>query len=102
MTNLEAAKAAVGANYPWNDTTFQLGLVSVGLDPAAQMVSGKAFDAALAALILYLITSADITEGGYSVKLDRKAMLEARKALLAKWDLPDGTGPTLRDRTNLW
>lgn len=102
MTNLEAAKAAIGSNYPWTDDTFRLGLVSAGLEPTSVMVPGKQFDEALAALILYLITAADIREGGYAVSLDRDAMLKARKALLAKWDLPDGTGAYLRDRTNMW
>lgn len=102
MTNLEAAKAAIGANYPWTDDSFRLGLVGQGLDPAAQQAPGKSFDLALAALILYLITSADIREGGYAVSLDRDAMLAARRALLSKWDQPDGTGPTLRDRTYMW
>lgn len=102
MTNLEAAKAAIGANYPWTDASFELGLAKQGLNPTDTMVPGKSFDLALAALILYLITAADIEEGGYAVSLDRDAMLEARKALLAPWDIPDGRGPTLRDRTYMW
>lgn len=102
MTNLEAAKAAIGANYPWTDNAFELGLVTAGLNPTAVQVPGKDFDLALAALILYLITTADIKEGGYAVSLDRDAMLLARKALLEKWDVVDGTGPILRDRTNRW
>lgn len=102
MTNLEAAKAAIGANYPWTDTTFELGLAKQGLDPEEMMVPGKSFDLALAALILYLITAADIREGGYAVSLDRGALLDARKALLAPWDEPDGLGPYLRDRTYMW
>ncbi len=102
MTNLEAAKAAIGANYPWTDNAFELGLAKQGLNPTDTVVPGKSFDLAMAALILYLITAADIREGGYAVSLDRDAMLEARKALLAPWDEPDGTGPYLRDRTYMW
>lgn len=102
MTNLEAAKAAIGANYPWTDDSYRLGLVKAGLDPDDETVAGKDFDIALAALILFLITAADIREGGYAVNLDRNAMLNARKALLAQWDAPDGTGPILRDRTYMW
>lgn len=102
MTNLEAAKAAIGANYPWSDNSYRLGLAGQGLNPTATQVPGKGFDLALADLILYLITAADIAEGGYSVKLDRDAMLAARKALLGKWDAPDMSGAVLRDRTYLW
>lgn len=102
MTNLEAAKAAIGANYPWTDNAYRIGIIKSGLDPDAETVPGKSFDLALAALILYLITAADIREGGYAVSLDRDAMLAARKALLAPWDQSDGLGPTLRDRTYMW
>lgn len=102
MTNWESAKISVGSNYPFDDEAYKVGLTSVGLDPNAEMIAGKQYDLAVAQLILFLITSADISEGGYSVKLDRDAMLKVRKALLDKWDSSIPTGPTLRDRTYLW
>lgn len=102
MTNWESAKVTVGSNYPFDDQAYKVGLTSVGLDPDAEMVPGKQYDLAVANLILYLITSADISEGGYSVKLDRDAMFKVRQALLAKWDSPLPEGPVLRDRSYLW
>lgn len=102
MTNWEAAKVSVGSNYPFDDQAYKVGLISVGLDPDAEMVPGKQYDLAVANLILYLITSADISEGGYSVKLDRDAMFRVRQALLAKWGSPLPEGPVLRDRSYLW
>lgn len=102
MTNWESAKASVGSNYPFDDKAYQAGLTLVGLDPDAETVAGQGFDLAIAQLILFLITSADISEGGYSVSLDRDAMFKVRQALLDKWDSPIPNGPTLRDRTYLW
>lgn len=102
MTNLEAARSSVGSNYPFDEATFRAGLLSVGLDPDVVFSPGQSYDLAIAGLILYLVTAADVSEGGYSVSLDRDAMLAVRKALLDKWDSPIPTGATLRDRTYLW
>lgn len=103
MNNWETAKSSVGSNYPFDDTAYQVGLLTAGLDPDAEFQPGKAFDLAVAQLILFLITSADISEGGYSTKLDRDALMRVRQSLLDKWDDPTPSGgPTLRDRTYLW
>lgn len=102
MTNWESAKVSVGSNYPFDDQAYKSGLASAGLDPNAEMVAGKSYDLGVAELILYLITSADISEGGYSVKLDRDAMFKVRAALLAKWGAVDPSGAIIRDRTYLW
>lgn len=102
MTNLEAAKAGIGANYPFDDETYELGLANVGLDKDGAFVAGKTFDYALASLILLLIASADIREGGYAVSLDREALLKVRSALLFKWGLPDNTQPYLKNKSYLW
>lgn len=102
MENWNAAKTTVGANYPFTDEAYKVGLTSVGLDPDAEMVPGKGFDLAIAQLILFLITSADISEGGYSVELDRDALFRVRQSLLDKWDSGIPSGPILRDRSSLW
>lgn len=103
MKNWEAAQHSVGSNYPFDDEAYKVGLQLAGLDPDAEQITGKEFDLAVAALILFLITSADISEGGYAVKLDRDALFRVRQSLLDKWDDPTPNGgPTLRDRTYLW
>lgn len=102
MTNWESAKVSVGSNYPFDDEAYKVGLISVGLDPDAEMVAGKQFDLAVAGLILFLVTSPDLSEGGYRVQFDRDALLKVRNALIAKWDAPIPTGPTLRNRTYKW
>lgn len=103
MTNLEAAKAAIGQNYPFDEASYILALSGAGLDPAAEQVPGKEFDLALADSILYLITSAQrISEGGYTVEIDTDALLKLYEILRRKWDKPDYSGPILRDRTWMW
>lgn len=103
MENWEAAKSSVGSNYPFDDEAYKVGLTSVGLDPTAEFTPGKSFDLGIAHLILFLIMSADIKEGGYAVSLDRDALFRVRQSLLDKWDVqtPSG-GPVLRDKSFLW
>ena len=106
MTNLEAVKSTVGINYPLEENTFLKALVDAGLTPEAEYVkeSGKAVDLCAAALILVLLTSADVQEGGYRVSISERSALErTRKALLAKHGLSDGTGPVINgSATYLW
>lgn len=102
-TNWEAAKSSIGANYPFDDEAYKVGLTQVGLDPDAEFAPGKGFDLGIAQLILLLITSADIKEGGYAVSLDRDALFRVRQSLLDKWDDPSPNGgPILRNRTWMW
>ena len=102
MNNLEAAKNIIASNYPFDDNAFKTGLASAGLDSEAPFAPGKSFDLAIAQVILFLITSADVSEGGYSVKLDRNALVKTRIALLSKWDSAIPAGATLQDRTYKW
>lgn len=103
MTNLEVSKNLIGTNYPFEDSVYSSGLLHAGVDPEAEYEAGMEFDLALASSILFLITAADIKEGGYSVTLDRNAMLKVRQSLLDRWDIvrPD-TGPYLRNKSKLW
>lgn len=101
MTNLEASKNLIGTNYPFEDATFVTGLLREGVNPDEAFTPGKTFDLALASMIIFLITAADVKEGGYSVTLDRNAMLQTRAGLLNKWDSSKG-GTYIRDRSQLW
>lgn len=103
MTNIEAAKGLIGANYPFDEYTYENGLAYAGLDPNELYVKGKAFDLAMADFILWLATSAKrISEGGYTVEIDATALLQVRSLLLRKWGLDDGQGPRLRNKSWLW
>ena len=103
MTNLEVSKSLIGTNYPFEDSAYISGLLHAGVDPDAEYLPGREFDLALASSILFLITAADIKEGGYSASLDRNAMLKVRQSLLDRWDVvgPEA-GAYLRNRSKLW
>lgn len=103
MTNLEAIKASIGANYPVDDASFTMALEGVGIIPSDAYVAGKSFDMALIALIDSLLSGASrISEGGYTIEVNADALWKLRSFLLAKWGLPDFSKPILRDQTNLW
>ena len=103
MTNIEAVKALIGTNYPYDEESFINGLVMSGLDPNSKFISGKVSDIAFADFILFLVTSAKrISEGGYTVEIDIDALFRVRSILLGRWGIPDGEGATLRDQSYLW
>lgn len=103
MTNLKVAEDLIGSNYPFDEDTFNTGLLVAGIDPGADFVPGKSFDIAFASFIMFLTSAATkISEGGYTVEIDPKNLLNLRKVLLAKWGISDNMGATLVDRTYLW
>lgn len=106
MTNLEAVKSTVGINYPLDENTYLKALIDAELttDEVYVKANARKVDLCAAALILTLLTSADIQEGGYRVSVSERSVLErTRKALLAKYGIADGTGPTINaNATYLW
>lgn len=105
MTNLEYIKGKVGANYPIGEATFENAIIASGLDPNEQYVPGKSFDLAFIDVLMTLIASAKrISEGGYTVELDLKALNDLLTFYLRKWGLPDPSNPIIRGRraTRLW
>lgn len=103
MTNLEAIRASIGANYPVDDASFTMALAGLGLDPDADYVAGRDFDLALVALIDTLLAGVTrISEGGYTIEINADALWKLRSWYLRKWGIPDLTGAYLRDRTNMW
>jgi hypothetical protein len=74
MTNLEAIKGRLG--HPLSDNGFKLALTNRGLtDSEIYLASSAAFDLAYADSIVTLLTTPDISEGGYSIKISEKKML---------------------------
>jgi len=106
MTNLEAVKGTVGLNYPLDANTYQKAMIDAGIvpDAAYSKEQEKAVDVCAASLILTLLTSPDLREGGYQVSLtDRATLLNVRKAILSKYGLPSGNGPVISGAaTYLW
>jgi hypothetical protein len=73
MTNLEAIRAKL--NYPLSDNAFIVALEDRGVTSDEVYASGQAFDLAYADTITMLVTSPNITEGGFSINMTEKATL---------------------------
>jgi hypothetical protein len=73
MTNLEAITAKL--NYPLSENTFIVAMEDRGAVSDAVYAGGKAFDLAYADVIITLLTTPNITEGGYSISLSDKQTL---------------------------
>lgn len=77
MTNLEAIKAKL--NYPFSgvspDNAYILALQDRGLTSSDVYSDKKSLELAYADLCYTLVSSPNITEGGYSVSLSEKKLL---------------------------
>jgi len=106
MTNLEAVKGTVGLNYPLDASVYSKAMIDAAIEPEGvySKENAKAVDVCAASLILTLLTSPDLREGGYQVTLaDRTVLLNVRKALLSKHGIATGTGPVISGAaTYLW
>lgn len=111
ITNIEALQSVIGINYPFNDNMYSKAFIDasilpgcLNLNPTDEYVSAnaKTVDLCVAGLILTVILSPDIKEGGYSVtQADRQALLTLRSQLLAKYGISSGTG-FVNDASNVW
>ena len=99
MTILEAIKESVG--YPISNNRAQITLLKRGLtgtDEATQSVlNSKAFELATADLMFWLITTPNISEGGYSISLtDRKTLKDIASGIYSKHGVTDPTKATVK------
>lgn len=99
MTILEAIKESVG--YPISPNRANMTLLKRGLtgtDEATQAIlNSREFELATADLMFWLITTANVSEGGYSVSLTEKASINAiAKGIYAKYGIADNSAPTAR------
>lgn len=99
MTILEAIKESVG--YPISENRANITLTKRGLQAASDatesILNGKAFELATADLITWLITTANITEGGYSISVsDKKALKDLASGIYSKWNVANPSAPTAR------
>lgn len=104
MTNLEALQSIIGINYPFDPNMYQKALIDANLDPTLTYISanGQAIDLCVVGLILTIIASPDVKEGGYTITVaDRQALLTLRATLLAKYGISSGTG-FIKDASNIW
>jgi len=73
MTYLEAIKGKL--SYPLSDNAFILVLADRSLTSTDTYVKGESFDLAYADSIVVLLTTPNISEGGYSVSFSDRAIL---------------------------
>lgn len=92
MTNLEAIKAKL--NYPLTENAFILALQDRGLTSSATYSDKKLLELAYADLCYTLMTSPNITEGGYSVSLsDKKILTQVADSIFKKYSLISPLAP---------
>jgi len=91
MTNLEAIRGKL--NYPLSENSFKVALEDRGLYSEDIYVKNEAFDLAYADLIVMLLTTPNITEGGFTVSLaDRKTLLNIADKIYTTYDKANPIG----------
>ena len=103
MTNLEALSAA--CNYPIATLKLQKILIDNGLnDSDTYTGQTKDFELATAALYTLIVTSANLSEGDFSVSAtDKSNLLAMASGIYDKHGLPNPNfSNTIRNRSNYW
>jgi hypothetical protein len=87
MTYLEAIKGKL--SYPLSDNAFILALTDRGLTYTDTYAKGQAFELAYADTVITLVTSPNVSEGGYSInQSDKKTLLELANGIFTKYGEP--------------
>lgn len=101
MTIGEALKNKLG--YPVSTGAIEVVCIDNGLSMEANYTGkSKEFDLALAELLLVVLNSPNVSEGGYSISLsERKNILTVRRGILAEYGLDDNAEPTIQG-VSIW
>lgn len=104
MTNLEALSAS--CNYPVDTIKLQKILIDNGLNDS-DTYTGKtqAFELATAALYVLIVSSANLSEGDFSVSATEKtALIDLAGGIFVKYGIENPLKPqaTIRNRSNYW
>jgi hypothetical protein len=100
MTNLEALKAKL--NYPLSDNSFILALSDRGLVSTATYADRKSLELAQADLIYTLVTTPNITEGGYSISLsDKSSLMRLADEIYLKYGIRNPLRPIATFRSKM-
>jgi hypothetical protein len=104
MTNQEALSASV--NYPVDKVKIQKILIDNGLNDSDNYAgTSKQFELATAALYVLLVTSANLSEGDFTVSATDKALLvNLANGIYSKYgvDSPLSKKSTIKNRSNYW
>lgn len=100
MINLEALKAKL--NYPLSDNSFILALSDRGLVSTATYADRKSLELAQADLIYTLVTTPNITEGGYSISLsDKSSLMKLADGIYLKYGIRNPLRPIATFRSKM-
>lgn len=104
MTNLEALSAS--CNYPVDTIKLQKILIDNGLNDSDTYTGiTKAFELATAALYVLIVSSANISEGDFSVSATEKAaLIDLACGIFVKYGIENPLKPqaTIRNLSNYW
>jgi hypothetical protein len=111
MTNIEALQSVIGINYPFDANMFTKALIDASILPGCLTLVAsddygalnvKTIDLAVAGLIMNVVASPDIAEGGLKLtQADRATLLQLRTTILNKYSLSESTG-FIKDASNVW
>jgi hypothetical protein len=104
MTNTAALAATV--NYPVDDIKIQKLLIDNKITPDGEYTGlSQDFEVATAGLYVLLVTSANITEGGYQISMtDKSNMIDLATGIYNKYGLdnPLVVKPKIVDMSDRW
>ena len=96
MTLLEAIKESIG--YPISEKRAEMTLIKRGLTKTEEatetVLNSKNFELATADLMFWMLTAANVSEGGFSISISDKATLkELASGIYSKYGIADPTSP---------
>jgi len=102
MTNKEALIAALQLSV--DDSTLEKVLIDQEVSGSATYSkdNATAIDKCAIEVLQGILSTPDVSEGGYSVKYDRGAVERRLSYLLDKNDLSNTLKPTIKDASNRW
>jgi hypothetical protein len=103
LTNLQAISGSV--NYPVQEVKLKKILIDRGIEES-EFYTGmnQSFELATADVMVLLVSSANITEGGYQISLtDKTNLLDLANLTYTKYgEKTVATKPEIRNRSNAW
>lgn len=103
MTNLEALSAS--CNYPIDTIKIQKILIDNGLNDSDVYTGlSKAFELATASLYTLIVTSANLTEGDYSISTtDKTNLIQLASGIYSKYGVQNPlVANSVRNLSNCW
>lgn len=102
MNNLEALSASV--NYPVDEIKLQKALIDRSINPdGAYSGVTKAFELATADIYVLLVSSANISEGGFQISMtDKSNMMKIASGIFDKYGVENPLKPKIKNRSYNW